>query len=145
MSYQHPGSYQHRGRTMSKKAERERESFPLHPYKEKGKGERTKPEFSWRTLSPRACAPAYARGNGGQATRYRIAGGAADELSEILGAAPGADNRRLWAFYCYHHDVEIILDRAREIASRHRQGELRDPVRAFQRWLSAAYPKGGAR
>ena len=41
--------------------------------------------------------------------------------------------------YCYHHDIETLLEKAREIASRHRQGELKWPVRAFQRWLIRNY------
>ena len=52
-------------------------------------------------------------------------------------------DRRIWAFYCYRHDVEILLDRAREIASRHRQGELRNPVSAFQRWLRDSFGEDG--
>ena len=68
------------------------------------------------------------------ASRYRMAGAAADELIAILGGNSGRD-RGTWAYYCYHHDIEIILDKAHEIASRFRQGELRNPVTAFQKWL----------
>ena len=72
------------------------------------------------------------------ASRYRMAGAAADELIAILGGNSGRD-RGTWAYYCYHHDIEIILDKAHEIASRFRQGELRNPVTAFQKWLKRAY------
>ena len=72
------------------------------------------------------------------ASRYRLAGAAADELIDILGGNKGND-RGTWGYYCYHHDIETILEKAREIASRHRQGELKNPVTAFQRWLQRSY------
>ena len=72
------------------------------------------------------------------ASRYRIAGAAADEHIDILGGNKGND-RGTWGYYCYHHDIETILEKAREIASRHRQGELKWPIRAFQRWLIRNY------
>ena len=74
------------------------------------------------------------------ASRYRMAGAAADELIAILGGNSGRD-RGTWAYYCYHHDIGIILDKAHEIASRFRQGELRNPVTAFQKWLKRSYGK----
>ena len=69
-----------------------------------------------------------------------MAGSAADELIAILGGNRKND-RGTWGYYCYHHDIGIILDKAHEIASRHRQGELRNPVTAFQRWLQRSYGK----
>jgi len=72
-------------------------------------------------------------------SRYRLAGGAADELIAILHASRDDDNRRLWAFYCYHHDAELILDKAREYAAMERQGELKNAVTAFQKWLSRSF------
>ena len=42
-------------------------------------------------------------------------------------------------YYCYHHDIETILEKARELKSRYRQGEIRNPVTAFQRWLQRNY------
>ena len=71
-------------------------------------------------------------------TRYREAGAAADELIDLLGGSPARD-RRIWAYYCYHHDIETILEKARELKSRYRQGEIRNPVTAFQRWLQRNY------
>ena len=76
-------------------------------------------------------------------TRYREAGAAADELIDLLGGSPVRD-RRIWAYYCYHHDIGIILDRAYEYASMHRQGEIRNPVTAFQRWLQKSFGKEAA-
>ena len=78
------------------------------------------------------------------ASRYQLAGAAADELIDILGGNKGND-RGTWGYYCYHHDIETILEKAREIASRHRQGELKWPIRAFQRWLQRSYGRVGQR
>jgi len=72
-------------------------------------------------------------------SRYRLAGGAADELIAVLGADPTERNRRLWAFYCYHHDAELILDKAREYAAMEQQGELKNAVTAFQKWLTRSF------
>ena len=92
--------------------------------KGKGKGKETRPGSCQNP--PRPCA------------RYAEAGAAADELIDILGGNKGND-RGTWAYYCYHHDIETILEKAREIASRHRQCELKWPIRAFQRWLQRSY------
>ena len=69
------------------------------------------------------------------------AGAAADEIIETCFGTD--DDRDFWAYYCYHHDIETILEKAREIASRHRQGELKWPIRAFQRWLQRSYGRVG--
>ena len=92
----------------------------------KGKGKETRPGSCKNPPRPRACA------------RYAEAGAAADELIDILGGNKGND-RGTWGYYCYHHDIETILEKAREIASRHRQGELKWPIRAFQHWLIRNY------
>ena len=109
----------------------------------KGKDKETRPGCFSIPLRPRACAHAHevkVRGEGEQRKipRYRLAGAAADELIDILGGNSERD-RGTWAYYCYHHDIGIILDKAHEIASRFRQGELRNPVTAFQKWLKRAY------
>ena len=109
----------------------------------KGKGKETRPGCFSIPLRPRARAYAREVEVGGQdrqrnVSRYRLAGAAADELIDILGGNKGND-RGTWAYYCYHHDIGIILDKAHEIASRHRQGELKNPVSAFQKWLQRSY------
>lgn len=101
---------------------------PLTPYREKAKGKEPRPGCFSIPLRPRVRAQA----------RYAEAGAAADELIAILGGSAVRD-RRTWAYYCYHHDIETLLDKAREIASRHRQGELKWPVPSFQRWLQKSY------
>ena len=96
----------------------------------KGKGKETRPGSCKNPLRPRARA------------RYAEAGAAADELIAILGGIKENDHGT-WAYYCYHHDIGIILDKAHEIASRFRQGELKNPVTAFQRWLQRNYGRDG--
>jgi len=83
------------------------------------------------------------RGEGEQRkiSRYRLAGAAADELIDILGGNRKSDHGT-WAYYCYHHDIETILEKARELKSRYRQGELKNPVTAFQKWLQRSYKEG---
>ena len=106
---------------------------------DKGKDKETRPGSCQNPLRPRACACAHevkAEGEGERrrVSRYQIAGAAADELIGILGGRPSRD-RGTWAYYCYHHDVGILMDKAHELASKKRQGEIRNPVTAFQRWL----------
>ena len=128
-------SYQ-QGRALgAKKAERKAT---------KGKGKETIPGSCKNPLSPRTHACACEVEVGGRQrriSRYRLAGAAAEELIKILGAKPTGDNRRLWAYYCYHHDIEIIFEKAYQYASEYRQGEIKNPVTALQRWLSRTYGK----
>ena len=121
---------------------------PCTPLRVKAKGKetrQTRPGCFSIPLRPRACAHAHevkVRGEGEQRkiSRYRLAGAAADEIIETCFGTD--DDRNLWAYYCYHHDVETILEKARELKSRYRQGELKNPVTAFQRWLNASYGRG---
>ena len=118
---------------------------PCTPLRVKAKGKETRPGCFSIPLRPRACAHAHevkVRGEGEQRkiSRYRLAGAAADEIIETCFGTD--DDRNLWAYYCYHHDVETILEKARELKSRYRQGELKNHVTAFQRWLNASYGRG---
>ena len=119
---------------------------PCTPFRVKVKGKETRPGCFSIPLRPRACAHAHevkVRGEGEQRkiSRYRLAGAAADELIDILGGNRKSDHGT-WAYYCYHHDIETILEKARELKSRYRQGELKNPVTAFQRWLQRSYKEG---
>lgn len=76
--------------------------------------------------------------------RYREAGAAARELMSILHVCSN-DDFHLWAWYCYHHDIGVIMERAHRCASEHRQNELRNPVTAFQKWLTDSYGEGGVK
>ena len=51
-------------------------------------------------------------------------------------------DRGIWVWYCRRIGLDIFLDIADEVISSARQGELRNPVRAFQRHLQEAFPKG---
>ena len=79
-----------------------------------------------------------ARPREGTQARYGESGAAADELIAILGGDHKNDHGT-WAYYCYHHDIETLLEKAREIAKRYKRGELKWPVRAFQNWLMKNY------
>ena len=105
---------------------------PCTPLRVKAKGKETRPGSCQNAPRPRGRA--RARG------RYAEAGAAADELIAILDGSRRND-RGTWAYYCYHHDIEIILDKAHEIASLRRQGDLDNPVTAFQHWLQVSYAK----
>ena len=61
----------------------------------------------------------------------------------ILGGDPQRD-RSIWAFYCRHFDIPTIMDLAYECASMFRQGEIKWPVRSFQRKLMKHFPKTSA-
>ena len=111
----------------------------------KGKGKEIRPGSYKNPPRPRTRAHARevevgGRGRQRNISLYRLAGAAADELIAILGGNKENDHGT-WAYYCYHHDIGIILDKAHEIASRHRQGELKNPVTAFQKWLIRSYGK----
>jgi len=123
-------SYQQPPSAESKKTGMKERHSPYDPYREKARGKETRPGFYEPSPRPRA----RVRG------RYAAAGAAADELIDILGGQPSRD-RGTWAYYCYHHDIEILLDKAYEIASRHRQGEIKNPVTAVQRWLMRSFGK----
>ena len=64
---------------------------------------------------------------------YSEAGDAAYEI--VANSFGTTKDLGLWAFYCRHFNRRRILDKAYEYASRCRNGELRDPVTAFQAWL----------
>ena len=118
---------------------------PCTPLRVKAKGKETSPGCFSIPLRPRACAHAHetkakVEGEQRKISQYRLAGAAADEIIETCFGRD--DDRDLWAYYCYHHDIETILEKARELKSRYRQGEIRNPVTAFQRWLNKSYGFG---
>ena len=115
---------------------------PCTPCRVKAKGKETRPGCFSIPLRPRACAHAHeakakVEGEQRKISRYRLAGAAADEIIETCFGTD--EDRDLWAYYCYHHDIETILEKARELKSRYRQGEIRNPVTAFQKWLQRNY------
>lgn len=107
-----------------------KENFPWTPYKKKAKGKEIIPGYFGNPPRPRARVRTR--------ERYREASAAAMELIDILGGNIEKDHAT-WAYYCYHHEIEILMDKAYELASRFRQGEIKNPVTAFQRWLQRSY------
>ena len=77
------------------------------------------------------------------ACTWREACKAADYVLEHFGN-PLRD-RGIWVWYCQRLGLNQFLDLADEVISSARQGEIRYPVRAFQKNLMEALPKGGAR
>ena len=73
---------------------------------------------------------------------WREACKAADYVLESFGDR--CRDRGIWIWYCRRIGLDTFLDIADEVISSARQGELRYPVRAFQRHLQEALPKGGA-
>ena len=122
----------------AKKREAEKRHSPHTPYREKGKRKETIPGFKFEPYKP---ARAYARACAHERTKRRLPctcsySEAGDAAYEIVANCFGTKSDfALWAFYCRHFNRSRILDKAYEYASMCRNGELRDPVTAFQAWL----------
>ena len=71
---------------------------------------------------------------------WREACKAADYVLEHFGNK--SRDRGIWIWYCRRIGLDVFLDIADEVISSARQGELRWPVRALQRHLQEALPKG---
>ena len=71
---------------------------------------------------------------------WREAVKAADYVLEYFGDR--SRDRGIWVWYCRRIGLDTFLDIADEVISSARQGELRWPVRALQRHLQEALPKG---
>ena len=109
---------------------KERKS-PLDPLvRKKAKGKENKPLLCEKPFKPararRACTCTYAE-----------AGCAVDEILGNCFGGPG--DVALWAWYCRHFDRERIVDRAYEYAALERQGEIRNGIASFQKWLSRTF------
>jgi len=79
--------------------------------------------------------------------RYDEAGAVSDEI--VFNCFGTPTDGRIWAarLYAYPWAMGQIRDRAYRYASEYRSGRLRNPVTAFQSWLSSNFPspmpKGG--
>ena len=127
----------------SERKGREKRNSPLQPPIEKREGKETRRGFTDK-LHDRARTPARTRGTRPPCIcTYAEARAAALEIIDnCFGAvANDLDN---WAWYCRHFDRRFIVNRAYHYASCQRQGKVRDGVTAFQAWLKASFPKGGA-
>ena len=74
---------------------------------------------------------------------WREACKAADYVLENFGN-PRRD-RGIWVWYCQRIGLDAFLELADEVISSVRQGEIKWPVRAFQRHLKDTLPKEAAR
>jgi len=72
--------------------------------------------------------------------RYDEAGAVADEI--VCNCFGSPTDGRVWAarFYAYPWALADFRDRAYLYASSYRDGRLRNPVTAFQKWLGERYP-----
>ena len=90
------------------------------------------------------CTPHRPRGRVREGAKllctWREACKAADYVLESFGDR--CRDRGIWIWYCRRIGLDTFLDIADEVISSARQGELRYPVRAFQRHLQEALPKG---
>lgn len=120
----------------------EKETFPPSPPIEKKQGAKeiktglftrqdpSKPRARARTCvkePTRACSPAEA-------------GWAAQHIVESVLRCPQS-NRRLWAAFCLYNNPDDIIQLAYDYASYGRQGEVNNPVTAFQAKLNEKYPE----
>ena len=76
---------------------------------------------------PRACSPAEA-------------GWAAQHIVRTILRCPQS-NHRLWSAFCLYNSPDDIIQLAYEYASYGRQGEVSNPVTAFQAKLNEKYPE----
>ena len=74
---------------------------------------------------------------------WREACKAADYVLEHFGNH--LRDRGLWVWYCQRIGLDTFLELADEVISCWRQGEIRYPVRAFQKNLKETFPKEAER
>ena len=149
-------SYQQAPASSPKKAEGKRDLPPCTPYREKGKGKETQTGFPKETVfraGACACEREEARTgamHGGHAGRVTLPGRVAAALDADLDTAARmfhgtAEDRRIWASIAWRVGVEAfhfaLMDKLAEDAS---DGTARKPAAAFQAFLNARFPKGGA-
>ena len=127
------GSYQRPPAARQKKAEGKKRKSPCTPYREKGKGKETQTGFPKETVF-RAGARVWAALDA--------------DLDAAVGAFGGsAEDRRIWAAIAWRVGVEefhfALMDKlAEDSADGTRNVRIR--AAAFQAFLNARFPKGGA-
>jgi len=128
------GSYQQSPAPSQKKAEGKKRKSPCTPYREKGKGKETQTGFPKETVF-RAGA------------RTMSAALDADLDAAVRAFGGTASDRRLWASIAWRVGVEAfhfaLKDKLKEDDS-DGTGTLRSRAAAFQAFLNARFPKGGA-
>ena len=125
------GSYQQPSATRSKKAEGKRELPPCTPYREKARGKKLDGVSKGNRLS---------RGRG------RVRALVAAEVAAAVAAFNGSEeDSRLWASVAWRVGAEAFHFALMEkLAEDRADGPARNPAAAFQAFLNARFPKGGA-
>ena len=124
--------------SLPKKSGTKREPSPYDPYKRKARGKEANRDYLRNPVQSRAGA--YARVKEPPRTcSPEEAGWAAQHIVETVLHAPQS-NHRLWSSFCLYNDPEDIIHLAYEYASYYRQGEVANPVTAFQAKLNKKYP-----
>ena len=141
-------SYQQPSATRQKKAEGKKRKSPCTPFREKAKGKESDRRVLSRNRLSRADARATARTWCAPCPGLdRLVAAALDaDLDTAVGAFNGsAEDRRIWASIAWRVGVEefhfALMDKLAEDAS---DGPARKPAAAFQAFLNARFPKGGA-
>ena len=126
------GSYQQAPASSPKKAEGKKRKSPCTPYREKGKGKEIRRGFSRK--------PSIAGG------RARVRALVAAEVAAAADAFGGnEDDVRIWAAIAWRVGAEAFHFALMEkLAEDHADGQARKPAAAFQAFLNARFPKGGA-
>ena len=124
-------SYQHAPASTGKKAEGKKRKSPCTPFREKGKGKEIR-----RVLGENRHSRAGAR----------VKAALDADLDTAVEAFKGtAADRRLWASIAWRVGVEefhfALVDK---LAEDRADGPARKPAAAFQAFLNARFPKGGA-
>ena len=79
----------------------------------------------------------------GNACSWLEACATADEILTMFGNRE--KDRGIWVWYTTYLGVDFMMDLAFRVMSEYRQGEIKWPVRAFQKHLQDMLPKGGAK
>ena len=123
----------------SKKSGMKREVPPCTPYKRKARGKEAIREYLSNPVQSRAGAYARVKEPPRSCTPEVAGRVAASIAKDILHCSPER-NLRLWAAFCLYNDIDEITQLAYEYKSYGNQGEVDDPVAAFQAKLNEKYP-----
>ncbi len=119
----------------SKKREAKKRKSPSTPLREKGKAKETKTKTGIHEYSPRPRARVYA------CTQEEAKLAVNDAIRHFGTEA----DRMIWMWYCRRLGLNRFFDILDWTLSDLKQHTIKWPVKAFQRRLMDAFPKGGAK
>ena len=141
-------SYQQPPATAGKKAEGKKRKSPCTPFREKGKEKENRRVLGENRLSRAGARVGAAGGHAGRVTlpgRFVAAALDADLDAATRTFKGTAADRRLWAAVAWRVGVEelhfALMDK---LAEDRADGPARKPAAAFQAFLNARFPRGGA-